>query len=63
MPSRPGYHNVKLNDDGFARLNKIVAQLSQHGWSVLGLKSTDRVSSINVLGVAVSMLESRLKKR
>lgn len=61
--TRRPYHNVKVRDAGFARLNKLVATLSQHGWAAAGIVRPDRVSSLNVLDAALVVLELRLKER
>lgn len=57
------YHNTKIRADGFARLDRLVAALSQHGWSAVGVVRTDRVSNLSVLDVALELLEKRLKAK
>lgn len=63
MASRDGYHNVKVRDEGFARLNRLVSALSQYGWAAVGVQRSDRVSSLNVLDLALDLLEKRLKTK
>jgi len=59
--SRPGYHNVKVRDAGFERLNRLADTLSQHGWSAVGVVREERVSNLSVIDVALELLEKRLK--
>jgi hypothetical protein len=61
MASRPGYHNTKIRDAGFARLDRLVSALSQHGWSAIDVVRDERVSNLSVIDVALELLEKRLK--
>jgi len=63
MPSRPGYHNTKIRDAGFERLDRLVTALSQHGWSAVGVVRDERVSNLSVIDVALELLEKRLKAK
>ncbi len=62
-PSRPGYRNVKLRDASYVRLNRLVVALSQHGWSAVGAVRNERVTSLNVMELALELLEKRFKEK
>ena len=61
--TRLAYHNTKIRAAAFDRLERLVAALSQHGWSAVGVVSTDRVTNLSVLDAALELLEKRLKAK
>lgn len=63
MPPRPEYRSVKVRVAGYERLDRLVAALTQHGWSAVDVVRDERVSSLNVLELALELLEKRLKAK
>lgn len=61
MAASDHYRAVKIRDVGYARLERLISALTQHGWSAVGVVRDERVSSLNVLELALELLERRLK--
>lgn len=52
--------NVKLRDEAYAKLERLVDHVTKHGWMSIGADRGDRVSKESVLSEAVGLLAMRI---
>jgi hypothetical protein len=62
-PMATKLHTVRLSKDGFARMQRLVGIIAQHGWTAAGLAKKERVTLSAVLDEAVTALEQQIKAR
>ena len=57
MPKKPRFHSVRITADHYKTLQKVLAQVSSHGWRRLGISREEPASLSSLLGYAIEKIE------